>query len=91
MPSNETDTLYLESPIVPVSVFGRISEQIEYNLSELLEDINQATDSRGDDRIHHAMSLIAKSNALHTLLLAHLERQIALDRLDRSSKKSPNS
>jgi hypothetical protein len=91
MPSNEVESLCLESPIVPESVFGSLSEHIEYNLSELIENINQATDSRGDDRIYHAMSLIAKSNALHTLLLAHLERQIALDRFDRSSKQSPNS
>lgn len=91
MQSNEVESLGLESPIVAESVFGSLSEHIEYNLSELIEDIKQATDSRSDDRIYHAMSLIAKSNSLHTLLLAHLERQIALDRFDLSSKKSPNS
>jgi hypothetical protein len=78
--SNQTDSLHLESPIVPVAVFGSLTEQIEHSLTELIKDINQATDARGDDRVYHAIALISQSNAIHNCLLMHLERQVQKER-----------
>jgi formyltetrahydrofolate hydrolase len=91
MESFQTESIHVDCPIVPIEVFGNLSDRIEYSLTQLVESINQATEERAEERLHRALCLISYSNALHTLLLAHLERSIPLEICTALSNHSPNS
>jgi hypothetical protein len=69
MTESNNDTLKIQSPIVPSEVFGHATAGIEYELSELITDINLAADYTGDDAIIYAVGLAARANKLISVII----------------------
>ena len=76
MTQSGNDTLEIQSPIAPESVFGELTERMEYELTELISEIYHSADYTGDGAIQHAIYLTARAHTLQTYLFAHLDNLI---------------
>lgn len=87
---NETDyeTINIQSPIVSTEVFGHATAGIEYTLSELIIDINLASDYTGDDAIIYAGGLAARANALQSYLFDHFDELVNRKKMEEYAKKT---